>query len=115
MAQGSCTRTPSAPRYANEVDPHRKCPICAYDAILWVLDVTFGEDANQVRKDHAAQNLFLFVKIVMTIVCKNTTDTAKATLRQKLNRVVSDNNNAEIPTDERPMIFEHDTPVLVGY
>lgn len=52
----------------------------------WVLDVTFGEDASQVRKDHAAQNLSLLERIVLTILRTDTTDTAKTSLRQKLKR-----------------------------
>ena len=52
----------------------------------WVLDVTFGEDASQVRKDHAAQNLSLLKKIVLTILRTDTTDNAKTSLRQKLKR-----------------------------
>jgi hypothetical protein len=51
-----------------------------------VLDVTFGEDACQVRKDHAAQNFSLLRKIVLTILRTDTKDTVKSSLRQKLKR-----------------------------
>lgn len=34
----------------------------------WVLDVSFGEDASTVRKDHAPQNLSLLKKIVLNLI-----------------------------------------------
>jgi predicted transposase YbfD/YdcC len=52
----------------------------------WVLDVTFGEDASQIRKDNAAQNFSLLKKIVLTILRTDTTDSAKTSLRQKIKR-----------------------------
>jgi predicted transposase YbfD/YdcC len=37
----------------------------------WVLDVTFGEDASQVREDHAPQNFSLLKKIVLNMLRLN--------------------------------------------
>lgn len=47
----------------------------------WVLDVSFGEDASTVRKDHAPQNLSLLKKIVLNLLRTDTTQPAKASLR----------------------------------
>ena len=49
----------------------------------WVLDVTFGEDASQIRKDHAPQNFSLLKKIVLNMLRLDTTCKAKTSLRQK--------------------------------
>jgi predicted transposase YbfD/YdcC len=58
----------------------------------WVLDVNFGEDASMVRKDNAPQNLSLLKKIVLTLIRNDTTDTAKASLRQKRKRAAWDDD-----------------------
>ncbi len=58
----------------------------------WVLDVNFGEDASRVRKNNAPQNLSLLKKIVLTLVRNDTTDTAKASLRQKRKRAAWDDD-----------------------
>jgi len=49
----------------------------------WVLDVSFGEDASTVRKDHAPQNLSLLKKIVLNLIRLDTTDQKKTSLRLK--------------------------------
>ncbi len=49
----------------------------------WVLDVTFGEDASQIRKDHAPQNFSLLKKIVLNMLRLDTACKAKTSLRQK--------------------------------
>ena len=49
----------------------------------WVLDVTFGEDASQIRNDHAPQNFSLLKKIVLNMLRLDTTGKAKTSLRQK--------------------------------
>jgi hypothetical protein len=48
-----------------------------------VLDVTFGEDARQIRNDHAPQNFSLLKKIVLNRLRLETTGQAKTSLRQK--------------------------------
>ena len=48
-----------------------------------VLDVTFGEDARQIRNDHAPQNFSLLKKIVLNRLRLDTTGKAKTSLRQK--------------------------------
>ncbi len=48
-----------------------------------VLDVTFGEDASQIREDHAPQNFSLLKKIVLNMLRLETTCKAKTSLRQK--------------------------------
>ena len=48
-----------------------------------VLDVTFGEDARQIREDHGPQNFSLLKKIVLNMLRLNTTGKAKTRLRQK--------------------------------
>lgn len=58
----------------------------------WVLDVNFGEDASRVRKNNAPQNLSLLKRIVLTLVRNDTTDTAKASLRQKRKRAAWDDD-----------------------
>lgn len=52
----------------------------------WMLDVNFGEDRCQVRKDNAPQNLSLLKKIVLNLIRADTSDNAKASLRQKRKR-----------------------------
>ncbi len=49
----------------------------------WVLDVTFGEDASQIREDHAPQNFSLLKKIALNMLRMDTTGKAKTSLRQK--------------------------------
>lgn len=49
----------------------------------WVLDVTFGEDASQIREDHAPQNVSLLKKIVLNMLRLDTTGKPKTSLRQK--------------------------------
>ena len=49
----------------------------------WVLDVTFGEDASQIREDHGPQNFSLLKKIVLNMLRLDTTGKAKTSLRQK--------------------------------
>ena len=39
------------------------------NGLHWGLDVIFAEDASQVRKDHAPQNLSLFNKIALNLLC----------------------------------------------
>ena len=34
----------------------------------WVLDVTFGEDASRVRKDHAPRNMSLIRKLAINLL-----------------------------------------------
>lgn len=58
----------------------------------WVLDVNFGEDGCQVRKDHAPQNLSLLKKIVLNLIRADTTDKVKTSLRQKRKRAAWDDN-----------------------
>ena len=58
----------------------------------WLLDVNFGEDGCQVRKDNAPQNLSLLKKIVLNLIRSDTTDIAKASLRQKRKRAAWDDN-----------------------
>jgi predicted transposase YbfD/YdcC len=52
----------------------------------WVLDVTFGEDASQVREEHAPQNFSLLKKIVLNMLRLNTAcrPKPKTSLRQML-------------------------------
>jgi hypothetical protein len=49
----------------------------------WVLEVTFGEDARQIREGHAPQNFSLLKKIVLNMLRLDTTGKAKTSLRQK--------------------------------
>jgi predicted transposase YbfD/YdcC len=49
----------------------------------WVLNVTFCEDASQIREDHGLQNFSLLKKIVLNMLCLDTTGKAKTRLRQK--------------------------------
>lgn len=76
----------SRPLSAEELARAARAHWAIENQLHWVLDVTFGEDASQVRKDHAAQNLSLLKKIVLTILKTDTTDTTKTSLRQKLKR-----------------------------
>jgi len=48
-----------------------------------MLDVNFGENGCQVRKDNTSQNLSLLKKIALNLIRSDTTDTAQASLRQK--------------------------------
>jgi len=57
-----------------------------------ILDVNFGEDASTVRKDNASQNLSLLKKIVLTLIRNDTTDTAKASWRQKRKQAAWDDD-----------------------
>jgi hypothetical protein len=52
----------------------------------WVLDVSFGEDARTIRKDHAPQNLSLPKKIVLNMIRLDIADKTKISLRLKRNR-----------------------------
>ena len=58
----------------------------------WMLDVNFGEDGCQVRKDNAPQNLSLLKKIVLNLIRADTTDNVKTSLRQKRKRAAWDDN-----------------------
>ena len=58
----------------------------------WMLDVNFGEDACQVRKDNAPQNLSLLKKIVLNLIRADTTDNVKISLRQKRKRAAWDDD-----------------------
>jgi predicted transposase YbfD/YdcC len=58
----------------------------------WVLDVSFGEDASTVRKDHAPQNLSLLKKIVLNLLRLDTTDKTKCSLRLKRKKAAWDDN-----------------------
>ena len=58
----------------------------------WMLDVNFGEDGCQVRKDNAPQNLSLLKKIVLNLIRADTTDKPKTSLRQKRKRAAWDDD-----------------------
>ena len=58
----------------------------------WMLDVIFGEDGSQVRKDNAPQNLSLLKKIVLNLIRSDTTDKVKTSLRQKRKRAAWDDD-----------------------
>ena len=58
----------------------------------WMLDVNFGEDGSQVRKDNAPQNLSLLKKIVLNLIRSDTTDKVKTSLRQKRKRAAWDDD-----------------------
>ena len=58
----------------------------------WMLDVNFGEDGCQVRKDNAPQNLSLLKKIVLNLIRTDTTDNVKTSLRQKRKRAAWDDH-----------------------
>ena len=58
----------------------------------WMLDVNFGEDGCQVRKDNAPQNLSLLKKIVLNLIRSDTTDNVKTSLRQKRKRAAWDDD-----------------------
>jgi predicted transposase YbfD/YdcC len=58
----------------------------------WMLDVNFGEDGCQVRKNNAPQNLSLLKKIVLNLIRSDTTDKAKTSLRQKRKRAAWDDD-----------------------
>jgi predicted transposase YbfD/YdcC len=60
--------------------------------LLWVLDVSFGEDASTMRKDNAPQNLSLLKKIVLNLIRLDTTDKIKCSLRMKRKRAVWDDS-----------------------
>jgi hypothetical protein len=47
----------------------------------WVLDVTMKEDASQLRKDHAPQNLSLLRKIALNILRAAPPPARKTSLR----------------------------------
>lgn len=49
----------------------------------WVLDVSMGEDASTVRKDHAPRNLSLLKKIALNLIRANKTPMRKTSLRIK--------------------------------
>ena len=48
----------------------------------WVLDVQFGEDAHQARKDHRAANLAVVRRIALNLLRRNGTD--KRSLRRRM-------------------------------
>jgi len=56
----------------------------------WMLDVTMGEDASTIRKDHAPQNLSLLKKIVLNLIRMDKTDKTKCSLRLKRKRAAWD-------------------------
>jgi len=58
----------------------------------WMLDVIFGEDGCQVRKDNGPQNLSLLKKIVLNLIRADTTDNVKTRLRQKRKRAAWDDD-----------------------
>ena len=58
----------------------------------WMLDVNFGEDGSQVKKDNAPQNLSLLKKIVLNLIRSDTTDNVKTSLRQKRKRAAWDDD-----------------------
>ncbi len=58
----------------------------------WMLDVSFGEDGCQVRKDNAPQNLSLLKKIVLNLIRVDATDKVKTSLRQKRKRAAWDDD-----------------------
>ncbi len=69
----------------------------------WVLDVTFGEDASQIRKDHAPQNFSLLKKIVLNMLRLDTTGKAKTSLRQKRKLAAWDDDIRETILGIKPL------------
>ena len=51
------------------------------NSLHWVLDMTFGEDASRVRKNHAPQNLALLRRLTLNLLKQDRS--AKASLKGK--------------------------------
>lgn len=65
-------------------------------------DLSFGEDASSVRKDHAPQNFSLLKKIVLNLLRLDTT--AKSTsLRQKCKQTAWDDDLRMTMLDIKPL------------
>jgi predicted transposase YbfD/YdcC len=61
----------------------------------WVLDVQFGEDRNQTRKDHAPKNLALIRRVALNLL--NNNKTGKDSLRcRKLHACLNDSYREEL-------------------
>ena len=61
--------------------------------VHWVLDVTFGEDASRIRKDHGAANMALLRRLTLNLIRQETT--VKSSLKQKRKRAGWDNGYLE--------------------
>ncbi|GAB3562522.1 hypothetical protein GCM10027578_04840 [Spirosoma luteolum] len=53
----------------------------------WYLDVTFGEDACRVRKDHAPRNLTTVRKLALSLLSR---EQSKLSLKRKRKRAARD-------------------------
>lgn len=61
--------------------------------VHWVLDVSFGEDASRIRKDHGAANMSLLRRLTLNLIRQETT--VKSSLKQKRKRAGWDNGYLE--------------------
>lgn len=59
------------------------------NALHWVLDVTFNEDASRARKDNSAQNFAALRRLALNILKQ---DTTKSSLKQKRYRAALDDS-----------------------
>ena len=82
------SRELTAEELASAVRAHRGIE----NRLHWMLDVNFGEDGSQVKKDNAPQNLSLLKKIVLNLIRSDTTDNVKTSLRQKRKRAAWDDD-----------------------
>ncbi len=55
----------------------------------WHLDVTFGEDRSQVRKDHAPRNLTTIRKLALGLVSR---EPSKMSLKRKRKKAARDDS-----------------------
>jgi predicted transposase YbfD/YdcC len=69
----------------------------------WVLDVTFGEDANQISQNHAPQNFSLLKKIVLNRLRLDTTGKAKTSLRQTRKMAAWDDDSRAVILGIQPL------------
>lgn len=60
------------------------------NCLHWVLDVTFGEDASRIRKDHAPENFAILRHLALNLLSRD--KSVKGSLRQKRYRAGLDNN-----------------------
>jgi len=73
----------------------------------WILDVTFGEDASRIRKDHAPENFALLKRWSINLLNQETS--FKRSTRQKAKRASMDMTyllqvlNASIPLYSNPI------------
>lgn len=58
----------------------------------WMLDVKFREDGSQVRRGNATQNLSLLKTIALNLICSDTSDKARTSLRKKHKRATWGDN-----------------------